>query len=409
MAFLKPILDLFPQSASQYLCHDISDLDYLKLGIDRCLSQVKSGHDFIQKLGDKESFETSVSTFFKALKSKRRLKNITSINALLAQPVSKKMEDPFASYPELDKWEVYAVDGHYQKAACHDPSHVTKKGEISHAPTGHFFRINLRDHHMSLLDTAQSYLTTGKKKEHDMKVIKRASSDELRNGAATGTRVMLVWDRACVDYGVWHKLKTISGTYFVTMEKSNSAFMVCSGDLCDHSDPHNEGITSEEHVGVRDGSLIRRIRYTNPTDGKEYSFITNDLELPAYLIVCFYKNRWDIEKVYYQFKSKFEERKSWATNLVAKKAQATFQCILHNILLLFEKEIEGEEGVTDEVELKRQKGRKRKPENGYINTIAQRASHRTLRFIRWVRNHLHQKTSYIKAIARLKVLYASQI
>jgi hypothetical protein len=36
----------------------------------------------------------------------------------------------------------------------------------------------------------------GKKKAHDMTVIKRSSADQLRNGAGKGRKVMLVWDKA---------------------------------------------------------------------------------------------------------------------------------------------------------------------------------------------------------------------
>ena len=136
--------------------------------------------------------------------------------------------------------------------------------------------------------------------------------------------------------------------------------------------------------------------------------MTNDLTLPAYLIVSFYKHRWDIEKVYYQFKSKFEERKSWATNREAKKAQMIFQCLLHNLALLLEKQVE-EEGLYDVVEEKRQQGRKRDKPIGYINKIVQRASHRTFRFIRWLRNHLNNQASYDRALRRLNTLYSHEI
>jgi hypothetical protein len=36
----------------------------------------------------------------------------------------------------------------------------------------------------------------GKKKAHDLTVIKRSTADQLRNGAPMGRKVMLIWDKA---------------------------------------------------------------------------------------------------------------------------------------------------------------------------------------------------------------------
>jgi len=407
-AFFKPIIDNYPLSQKQYSCSEFSDIDYFRFGIERCLSQAKSGRDYVQELGDDKVLNITVSHSFKALQSARRLQNITSVNDLLQNSMASAIEDPFASFSELDKWHFYAVDGHYQKAACHDEVHTNSKGKTSKPATGHFCRINLRTHHMSLLDTMLPDASLGRKKEHDARCIKRCEASEHRYGALQGEKVMLVWDKACVDYKAWHTLKFQHGVYFVTMEKSNSAAIACSGDLCDHSDPRNEGILTETLVGVPDGDQMRRIEYKNPQDGKEYTYLTNDLTIPAYLIVTFYKHRWDIEKVYYQFKSKFEERKSWATNRNAKKAQMIFQCLLHNLALLLEKKVE-QAGLYDEVEEKLNKGRKREKPVGFINKIVQRASHRTFRFIRWLRNHLNNRASYDHALARLNTLYSQQI
>lgn len=407
----KHINDLYAESANRYQCASLSDLDFAQFGILRCLSSACSGHEFLQELADKNirtQESLSVDLFFKALKSDRRLKNLTSLNDLLRLPVSTQIEDPFAQYEELANWDLYAVDGHYQKAACHDPIFTNRKGENVHVATGHFFRLNLRNHHMSLLATMQPDYKMGKKKEHDAKIIQRSTSDELRYQAPTGRQVLQVWDKACIDYTSWHRLKYNAGVYFLTQEKSNSAAATMSGDLCDHQDPRNHGIIREELVGVA-GATMRRIIYENPQDGKGYTYLTNELTLPAYLLVTFYKHRWDIEKIYYQFKTKFNERKSWATSTTAKKAHAIFECLLHNLLLLFEEKLRQEKGLHDEMSEKTAQGRKRPKPIGYINQIVQRATHRSVRFIRWLRNHLFQQSSLSQALARLKTLYTQQI
>jgi len=402
----KPLVEIYEKSLHQYRCAGISDVKFAQLGIARVASSVKSGHDYLQKLADLNIADMSVDHFFKALKSPRRLKNLTSLNDLLSVPIKEAVTDPFATYSELANWEIFAVDGHYQEHACHDPIFV-KGAQQSYAPTGHFFRLNLRTHHMSLMDTMRPDIKHGRKKEHDARIIQRATKDEIRYHTPKGKKVLLVWDKACVDYDSWNKLKYGSGTYFITLEKSNSAAEIMSNDRCDHSDLRNEGIVSDVLVGVGQATM-RRITYTNPMDGKTYVYLTNELTLPAYLLVVFYKHRWDIEKVYYQFKTKFEERKSWATSLESKQAHATFECLLHNLLLILEVQLNEEEGIYDEQSEKINQGRKRPKPQGYINEIVQRASHRSLKLIRWLRNLLFTQTSWSHALKRLMSIWCLQ-
>ena len=403
--FFKPLFDLYSSSENKRKCKEITDIAYVVIGVLRCLSQSSSGHDFVQYLGDMSIINITADLFFKSLKSERRLKNLISFNDLIRNLIDSKIKDPFEDNKEMYDWDIYAVDGHYIKHATHDPIFGVKNDKKQYAPTGHFYRINLRNHHVSLLETMKSEVKMGRKKEHDARIIQNATAENLRYGAKKGRKVMLVWDKACIDYTSWHRLKHQNGIYFITQEKSNSTASQCSKDLCDHNDPRNEGIINC-YLVENSGGVMRRIIYRNPSDGKKYTFITNDITLPPHLLVCFYKSRWDIEKVFYQFKSKLEERKSWATSLVAKKAQAVFQCLTHNLLLLFEEEIESEENIKDDYSKKQDEGRKRPELKGYINNIIERASHRTFRFIRWLRNHLTIEGCWSVAIRRLKAIWS---
>lgn len=403
--YFKPLFEIYSSSENKRKCKEISDIVYAFIGVLRCLSQSSSGHDFVQHLGDMNIIDITADLFFKSLKSKRRLNNLTSLNDLIRDPISSKINDPFEGIKELDNWDIYAVDGHYIKHATHDPIFGVKNDKNQYAPTGHFYRMNMRHHHMSLLETMKSEVKMGRKKEHDARIIQNATPENLRYGAKTGRKVMLVWDKACIDYTSWSRLKNQNGIYFITQEKSNSAASQCSNDLCDHSDSRNEGVVSDYLVGNA-GEVMRRIVYRDPTDEKEYTFITNNRTIPSYLLICFYKHRWDIEKVFYQFKSKLEERKSWATSLIAKKAQAVFQCLTHNLLLLFEEKIEREESIKDDYAKKQDEGRQRPKPKGYINKIVERASHRTFRFIRWLRNHLTMEGCWSVAVRRLKAIWS---
>ena len=202
--FFNDILQLYPLSSRQYRCTDISDIHYCQLGVLRCLSSSTSGQEFLQFHVDQGQADIAPSHFFKALKSRRRLANITSLNDLLADPMKQRIPDPYAQCEELQGWDIYAVDGHYHKAACFDPKSKNAKGGLRAIATGHFFRMNLRTHHMSCLGMANP--EDGKKKAHDMTVIKRSSADQLRNGAGKGRKVMLVWDKACIDYRALRKI-----------------------------------------------------------------------------------------------------------------------------------------------------------------------------------------------------------
>ena len=329
--------------------------DHCQLGVLRCLSSAETGQEFLQYHADQNVADIEPGHFFKALKSPRRLENITSLNDLLASAMTLRVADPYAQCPELDGWDIYAVDGHYHKAASFDPKREASDGTIRATATGHFFRVNMRTHHLSCLAMAEP--KDGKKKEHDMAAIKRSTAEALRYGAAVGRKVMLAWDKACIDYRHWSRLKHTCGIYFTTCEKSNSAAKICSVNLLDRSEPRNAGVVSEHLVGTSNGVQLRRIVYINPEDGVAYTYLTNDFTLPAYLIVLLYKHRWDIEKIFHQLKSKMGERKSWASSPAAKKSHALFECLAHNLLLLFEKLIEQTEGPRDEVEDNKQAGR----------------------------------------------------
>lgn len=411
--FFDPLRQVYPSTDAQYQCGRISDLDFAALGISRCLSHTKTGHEFLQHHIDHGREGVSVDLFFKSLKSQRRLTNLTSINSKIVSVMKEKVEDPFSAHQELKDFDFYAADGHYQKAACFDPK-PKKEGE-SQIATGHFFRLNLRHDHLDYLDLSRP--DDGKKKDHDMRLLKRIAVDQLRNGAKVGRKVLYAWDKACIDYGHWEALKR-RGIYFVTEEKSNSAATQISTDITDRGDSRNEGVVSDYFVGRANGPQLRRVIYTDPRDGVTYTYLTNELTLPAWAIVLMYKQRWNIEKVFHQFKSKMEERKSWASSEEAKQAHGIFECLAHNLALIFELEVKERENLSDEVEsekqtkrepfLKNREGDVMKSSGNFINQAVKRATQRTQRFIRWLRVALYREVPWHEAVARLKEIWGAK-
>ncbi len=325
--------------------------------------------------------------------------------------MSQRVTDPFAQFPALACFDIYAADGHYQHAAAFDAK-PNNPGEQTIA-TGHFFRLDLRNHHLGYLTLAQP--DEGKKKSHDITILKRCTIQALRDGAPKGTKILYAWDKACIDYRLWSKLKNNSGIYFITQEKSNSTAQRCSVELLNREDRSNEGIQTDHHVGTSTGVMLRRIIYTDPRDGSSYTYLTNEFTLPAYQLVIIYKHRWDIEKVFHQLKSKMEERKSWASSQHAKRNHGTFECLAHNLTLLAEEEMKAM-GLKDQIEMKKSLARAKSRYNrsgliiiageNLINQAIQRATQRTARFIRWLRSHLYQQAPLSQAITRLRQVWA---
>jgi hypothetical protein len=152
--FYNPLCDVYSISDSQRNCHGISDLDYLKLGVERCLSAARSGNDFLQTYRKEDGQRVGVSHFFECLKSERRLNNLQNVNHLtksyLADHLVDHLEDELGEIEELKNWHLFAGDGHYHKAAIFDPktkADLSRK-EPGKSATGHFFRLDLRTHHL---------------------------------------------------------------------------------------------------------------------------------------------------------------------------------------------------------------------------------------------------------------------
>jgi len=419
--FFKPLFELYPATDSQHLCHELSDLDYLKLGVSRCISSAKSGNDFLQTYRKDDGQKVGVPHFFESLKSKRRLGNLASMNELMKGYLATRLPDDLEPIEELKKWHLFAADGHYHKAALFDPktkADLSRK-ESNKSATGHFFRLDLRTHHLEHLDLAQP--EDGKKSEHDMKMLKRQSLSSLRGGARVGEKVLYLWDRACIDYAFWNQAKSQKGIYFCTLAKRNSVTkFIREHQIVSYDDPRNEGVISDRIVETSQGYEIRQIIYTNPADGERYEYLTNELTLSAWIHVLLYKHRWDIEKVFDELKTKLEEKRSWASSKEAKTAHAHFLSLTHNLMLLLEEYLRSKELMRDEVEPKKREIRERrrrekrkefrkKLKPSFINSFFTRATQRTVRFIRWLRESLSKKLRYREALDELADVWKCKI
>ena len=118
-----------------------------------------------------------------------------------------------------------------------------------------------------------------------------------------------------------------------------------------------------------------------------------------------------------EFKNKLGEKKSWASSATAKTNQARLICLTHNLMTLLEEAIRRRDGVRNEAELKRKKkireGRvaehRKKTNRGglipHINHAVERLTQRTVKFIRWLKNHLDLERDWDAAMAKLSQIY----
>ncbi len=402
--FFAPVERALSVAESRRNCPEFSDEEYLESGIGRVIAHVQSGRDWVQRLRMWMNSRLTVCNFFATLKSSRRLALLEEVADGVRHELdvgSKDGHDPLAEHQELDGFAVYASDGHYEMPSAH-----AERIEGKAQPVGYFFSINLRSHSLALLDIARPK----RKREHDISALKRLGSTQLRMGEPKGVKVVHVYDPAGIDYKAWYRWKA-KGVYIISREKENSTAEVVGLNQWDEQDSRNTGILADELIGVFCGVMLRRIRYLDPATDQEYSFITNEMTLPPGLIAFLYKLRWDIEKVFDEKKNKLQEKKAWATSLTARCQQAQFVCLAHNLLVMFERCLEDDEGIRDaKVENKRKRRnqiaqaliRERgKTPNPLVQKCVRR-SQRSLQFIRWLRHCLFRPTPWTGGVELLR-------
>ena len=403
--FLQPLHVAYHHATTIRQCPAESDWDWLTKGVDRVLSNVRSGRDFLQTFQMFWSREVQVGPYFETLASPRRLSMVAECSALLRRRVDALQPSPLSQFEALTSFELYAGDGHYLEHATHDPM----QGE-THWPTGHFFALNLKS--QSLFPLVPADLAQ-RKKEQDLRALKRQSVAMLRQGAGKGRKVMWVWDKAAVDFPFWQERKA-SGVYFLSLRKKGMCLEVQTERVIDVAQLINQGVTADRVVTDRRGIRVREITFHNPCDGEGYVYLTTEMTLEPGLLALLYKTRWEIEKVFDETKTKLAEKKSWATTTTAKQMQAHFVAIVHNLLLLLG-DWHQQQGVENTAELQRRQKRLDQQETELKKTgrtlplvyrILQRFTQATFKLIRWLRVHWHRPTSLPQALLQLRSLYA---
>ena len=118
--------------------------------------------------------------------------------------------------------------------------------------------------------------------------------------------------------------------------------------------------------------------------------------------------------MYDEFKNKFFEKKAWASSATAKCMQAVFLCLAHNLMVLHERELRQEHGITNVAEDRRRAKRLAEEKKAVsaagrilspLREALQRCTQRTVKFVRWLRSWLFCDVSYSKILDALRKEY----
>jgi len=405
-----PLLDALQKAKYERVCTALSDLDWLKTGVTRVLTSEPSGRAFLQMHENDQGDFLKPSHYFETLKSKRRLNLCQEVAESVMRAVNIDLikNDPFSHTDSLNNYDIYAGDGHYIEHATHDPAIEGTKYAC-----GTLFGLNLRTH--TLFPLVNADRSDDRKREHDMRGLKRIGGQRLRCGAQKGRKVIWVWDRAGIDIKQWLQWKNHDGVYFISRAKENMD-LSSKGDLpYDVDDPINAGVIAYHLVHVAD-QVIRCVVYKCPETGREFSYLTSLTTIEPGVVAALYKARWDIEKVFDETKIKLGESKSWASSDTAKAMHSVFVCLTHNLLLRFENQIINDKKVVNGPEntrrekrlhnLKRKAAKSGSTISKLLERISLRCTQRTVKLIRWIKSHLRSKCSIDDDLEALKQWYA---
>jgi len=404
-AFFEPLQPVLAPALNRHHCPELSDEQWLRMGVQRVLEASPSGRAFLQEHGLRFENPPTCANYFASLRSPRRGALVREINPALVAGLELRLADRLADLPELDQYACFAADGHWHRAAAHDPRH-----EGSKVAVGHFYRLNLRTHTLRHLAAAEGL------HEHDMSALKRVKPKGLRQGVPRGTRALLIYDKAGIDLDFWNRCRRECALYFLSRVKENMQFELVSERSWDTEDPRNRGVLRDNLVDSAGGHRLRLVLFQDAATGTVYEFLTNEPDLPPGIIAELYRRRWEAEKVFDEMKNKLGQQKAWGSSLETKETQAQMIVLTHNLLLAYEQELERRHRVHNRAEDQRRHRRMEAIErecarmNWPICSLAvqaRRATQRSVKFIRWLRQAIRDRLAEAAAVPRLRSLYAS--
>jgi len=169
---------------------------------------------------------------------------------------------------------------------------------------------------------------------HDHNFLKNLKCDD---------NTIYVFDKGYNDYKAFKHFSDHQ-TGFVTRIKDNASYHVIErSDIGEHI---HSGVLSDEiiEVDVKEDKLvsklrIRKVRFYDRENKREFEFITNLFDLRADMIAALYKIRWQIELLFKQLKQNFPLKYFLGDNENAIKIQIYCVLIVNLLLAVVKKKL----------------------------------------------------------------------
>jgi len=203
----------------KHACPEISDVNFIRLGMFRCMGAGNSGLHFLQSTNTVHNELYASSTYFNALSSGRRTKMLKAVEKESLKIYSAQLAqygiDYLQQFPELAEYTVEAADGHFIDHACHTPK--SDNGKVYAA--GFIYALNLRNGLLRPL----CCVTAGTKRTHEIPALQRyIERDNVENkGWSMLTKNLYIYDKAVTKYSWWDVQKG-KNNYMISVLKENS-------------------------------------------------------------------------------------------------------------------------------------------------------------------------------------------
>jgi len=312
----------------KHACPELTDIDFIRLGLNRTISVVDSGRHFLKMTDDIHNEKIPLTTYFKSLTSSRRTKMLKAVERQSYQLLSKILQeqgvDYLQSYSELNEYTVEAADGHFIEHACHTPKN--KKGKVYAA--GFIYALNLRNGLLHPL----CVVTNGTQKHQEIPVLRQY----LENTSCKKQKNLYIYDKAVTDFYWWDQQKS-NQDYMISVQKENAIAKLVKQISFDRQDEFNTGVEGYDVYENTKGIRFSVVTYRDPETGKLHRFITTLPESirPGAIAMLYYK-RWTIEKAFNNNKSDFKERKAWSSQECALENQMRLMAMSYNLMRILE-------------------------------------------------------------------------
>jgi len=274
------------------LCPELSDIDFIRFGLLRCISAIDSGRHFLQITEEIYNELCSHSTYFKSLKSPRRTRMLEALEKqsylLHCEALAMQGIDYLKQFSELDDYTIEAADGHFIDHACHTPKGVN--GKVYAA--GAIYAMNLRNGLLKPL-----CIVTKRHLQHHEIPILRHYIEQQNEEKEASTKTLYVYDKAVTDFSWWDKQKSHQN-YMITVLKENSVATLVEPIAFDTQNDINIGIEAYSRYENK-GITFSVVDYRDPETGTLHHFVTTLPESinPGTIAILYYK-RWTIEKAF---------------------------------------------------------------------------------------------------------------